>query len=124
MVGRLDLDLNLELKAEHNDWRYKSPAQPATCHRLECEDERRWTAVGTEGETGQGRGRAGRSGPKARPPASKSRRRTNILTPSIERLAGSCGRIFENLSSRIFPGELALRAKWWTRDSLTRSSRR
>ena len=59
MVGRLDPDLNLELKVEYNDWRYKSSAQPAACRRLECEDERRWTAVGTEGETGQGRGAGG-----------------------------------------------------------------
>ena len=60
MVGKLNLDLNLELKVGHSNWRPKSSAPSAVCHPLECEDERRWTVVGTEGETGQGRrGRAG-----------------------------------------------------------------
>ena len=79
--------------------------------------------MGAERETGQGWG--GRSGrhfcrcretdgdlhngtlnkirPNARTPAPKSRR-INTLTPSLERLASSCGRICESLSSKNLPG--------------------
>ena len=59
MVGKLNLDLNLELKVGHSNWRPKSSAPSAVRRHLECEDERRWTVVGAERETGQGWGGAG-----------------------------------------------------------------
>ena len=120
----MNLDLNLELKVGHSNWRPKSSAPSAVRRHLECEDERRWTVVGAERETGQGWG-GGRSGrhfcrcretdgdlhngtlnkirPNARTPAPKSRR-INTLTPSLERLASSCGRICESLSLKNLPG--------------------
>ena len=56
MAGRLDFDLNFELKAGYSIWHPKSSAKHVVCRRLEREDETRRMVVGTEAETGQGRG--------------------------------------------------------------------